>query len=104
MAGDITASLAELQKQLELHILAEQERGKKVDEMYKVLVVGNGVPSLKARVDRIEEHMPDRDDWVDIKNWVDRERKWRWALSTAMITQTVGLVYLIIRLMITSMP
>ena len=104
MAGDINAALADLQSKLDVHIAQEQERGKKVDEMYKVLVVGNGVPSLKARVDRIEEHMPDRDDWIDIKNWVDRERKWRTVLATAVVTQTVGLAYLIVRLMITSMP
>lgn len=72
MAGDIELLIGELQSKLEVHIAAEQERGKKVDEMYKVLVVGNGVPSIKERVNQLEKNMLDKDTAKELEVKIDQ--------------------------------
>lgn len=75
MAGDIEFLIGELQAKLEVHIAAEQERGKKVDEMYKVLVVGNGIPSIKERVNQLEKNMLDKDTAKELEVKIDRLEK-----------------------------
>lgn len=72
MNGDIFSSLADLQSKLDVHIAAEQERGKKVDEMYKVLVVGNGVPSIKERVNQLEKNMLDKESVKELELKIDQ--------------------------------
>ena len=72
MPGDIITTLVEMQSKLDVHIAAETERGKKVDEMYKVLVVGNGVPSIKSRVNRLEEQMLDKDTVKELELKIDQ--------------------------------
>ena len=113
MNGDISSSLADLQSKLDVHIAAEQERGKKVDEMYKVLVVGNGVPSIKERVNRLEQNMldkatvqelevkierlesvmPDPKEWSEIRSWTFWNKWIIGVVTVAVIGQIVAMIF-----------
>ena len=70
---DIIEKITDIGQKLELHIVADAETGRKTAEMYKVLVTGNGVPSLQDRTRRMEE-------------WIAGEQKIVWTLVLLVIS------------------
>lgn len=69
--GSVLDAINELQFDLKTHIALEAENTKKTAEMYKMLVTGNGVPSLQERVRNLE-------------NWVGGERRIMWIVITGI--------------------
>jgi hypothetical protein len=51
---EIDLQLREIGDELIIHITDEQKRNKIVDELYKLLVTGNGIPSFQERVRILE--------------------------------------------------
>lgn len=86
---DIVTAMTELSAELRKHIALSQQQDQKIDQMFTVLITGNGVPSIKERVARLEENMldkttakeleikidklesmlPDSKEWSEIKTW-----------------------------------
>jgi hypothetical protein len=93
----IYAMLTEMKSGLDVHIAASKDRDGKVDDMYKALIVGNGVPSIKQRVARLEEHMPDREDWLEVLSWIKKEQRIAWIVIAGVITQTLILIFQLIK-------
>lgn len=83
--AELIDKLSELFNELKLEVQAVVERAKatedrgknmeeKIEELYKVVVVGNGRPSLRAQVAR-------HDDWINSAN------KLIWIIVAALIGQ-----------------
>ncbi len=89
----VIEAISGLKHALDMHIELSKDRDKKVDQLYNYFFIGNGVPSMRSRIDRIEEQMPDRETWHDVKNWVSNERKVLWTLLAVIITQIVVLIF-----------
>ena len=88
-AQDILDRLNELKSALDKHIAVGVESERKINEMYITLITGNGVPSIKERVngleknmldkktvtelegkiDKLEQRLPDSKEWSEIKLW-----------------------------------
>jgi hypothetical protein len=49
--------ITDMRHELEKHIIADGQSIEKTDAMYKVLVTGNGIPSLQERVRELEKWM-----------------------------------------------
>lgn len=68
-----------------LHFQSDLERDRKTEDMYKILVTGNGLPSLQDRVRQLER-------------WVDTEKKVLWYLITPLLLAIGGgMVWLIVK-------
>lgn len=86
---DIVTAITELSAELKKHIALSEQQDQKIDQMFTVLITGNGVPSIKERVARLEDNMldkatakeleikidklesmlPDSKEWSEIKTW-----------------------------------
>jgi hypothetical protein len=86
MAG---VTIADLDKKLDIHIASETDRAKKLDEVYKAVVTGNGEPSLR---DAVRANA----------RWISNANKFLWLLVGASVTSLVGafgtLAYLVARI------
>lgn len=52
---DQATLLTGIRHDLALHVSKDDERDKKVDKMYEIIVTGNGNPSLQERVRTLEQ-------------------------------------------------
>lgn len=86
---DIVTAITELSAELKKHIALSEQQDQKIEQMFTVLITGNGVPSIKERVARLEDNMldkatakeleikidklesmlPDSKEWSEIKTW-----------------------------------
>ena len=86
---DIVTAITELSAELKKHIALSEQQDQKIDQMFTVLITGNGVPSIKERVARLEDNildkatakelevkidklesmLPDSKEWSEIKTW-----------------------------------
>jgi hypothetical protein len=114
--ADISAALVELRQVLNIHFATSEERDRKVDEMYRVLVVGNGVPSIKDRVrhlensiierdtitaiknelDVVSHNLPSREEWLEVRAWVWWSKWIAGIIVAATIAQAVALYFKIL--------
>lgn len=78
--ASVLEAITELQIDLKTHIALESENTKKTAEMYKMLVTGNGVPSLQERVRNLE-------------NWVGGERRIVWIVITGIVGDLLVRLY-----------
>jgi hypothetical protein len=80
---EVTEKLNEISTELKLHIASDAETGRKTAEMYKVLVTGNGVPSLQERTRGIE-------------NWIGTEKKIVWFIGAIVAADVVTRLWALI--------
>lgn len=75
---------------LGLHISKDEERDKKTDAMYKILITGNGIPSLPETVRK-------QGEWIDgQKKRGEEEEKRRFEYKKGIILLAVGQVITLI--------
>ena len=78
--NDLSAVIGEINAKLDIHIAVDAENGRKTAEMYKVLVTGNGEPSMKERMRGLE-------------SWVSGEKKLAWMFALAVVADIATRVY-----------
>ena len=83
----ILAALNGINTAIALQDQRSEERDKKTNKMYEILVTGNGKPSMELRVSKIEA-------------WIEGERRLMWIVVTMLVTTLGGGMIWLIRTMI----
>lgn len=114
---DIIDRLNDLKGAVDRHVAVSAEFERKIDQMYTTLIVGNGVPSIKERVNRLEQNMldkatvkeleskidrldaviPDPKEWSDIRSWTYWSKWIVGIVTVAVISQIVALVFKVLQ-------
>lgn len=100
---DIVTAITELNGELKKHIALSEQQDCKIDQMFTVLMTGNGVPSIKERVGRLEENMLDKTTIAELENKIDKlesslptKKEWEdiktWTFWSKIIAGLVGLL------------
>ena len=71
-AQDILDRLNEMKSALDKHIAVGVESERKINEMYITLITGNGVPSIKERVNGLEKNMLDKKTVTELEGKIDK--------------------------------
>jgi len=110
---DTIDRLNELKGALDKHIAVSAEIERKIDQMFVTLIVGNGVPSIKERVNRLEQNMldkatvkelegkierlesvmPDPKEWSEIRSWTFWNKWIIGVVTVAVIGQIVAMIF-----------
>lgn len=110
---DVIDRLNDLKGALDRHIAVSEAYEQKIDQMYTTLIVGNGVPSIKERVNRLEQNMldkatvkelevkidrlesvmPDPKEWSDIRSWTTWNKWIIGVVTVAVIGQIVAMIF-----------
>jgi hypothetical protein len=96
-AQRIMEYLVTIKSGLDVHIAESTILNANIAQLYKDFYIGNGHPPLKERVAKLEEGMPNREDWLEVHGWIQQEKKFAWLVVGAVITQVLILVFQLIK-------
>lgn len=100
---DIVTAITELSGELKKHIALSEQQDQKINQMFTVLITGNGVPSIKERVARLEENMLDKSSAMELEQKIDKletrlpdPKEWSelktWAFWSKIVAGAITLV------------
>lgn len=118
--NDIAMSLAGMKSALDVHIELTKANDATLAKMYKDIYIGNGEKPLRERVNKLEasspaniekletdlsnleKKIPKLEEWTEIKQWVTLEQKFAWLVVAGVVTQTLILVFQLVKSMLSS--
>ena len=118
--NDIAMSLAGMKSALDVHMELTKANDATLAKMYKDIYIGHGEKPLRERVNKLEacpqaiiekldadlsnleKKIPKLEEWTEIKQWVTLEQKFAWLVVAGVVTQTLILVFQLVKSMLSS--
>jgi hypothetical protein len=86
----LSEMIFKLDAKLDVHIAEHIDPSKKVDEMYRLLITGNGAPPIPERLRRIEAYIEATN--LEKKALADDKLKWKWILIATTIPLVIAFI------------